>query len=53
MVNDYITIHVFAPICHRDKIQRKGVDYEVGPVEEFDFQGQLMYRRALCRRLLG
>jgi len=53
VVNDYITIHVFAPIRHRDKIRRKGVDYEVGPVEEFDFQGQLMYRRAVCRRLLG
>jgi len=53
VVNDYITIHVFAPIRHHDKIRRKGVDYEVGPVEEFDFQGQLMYRRALCRRLLG
>jgi hypothetical protein len=52
-VNDYIAVHVFAPIRHRDKIQRKGVDYEVGPVEEFDFQGQLMYRRAVCRRLLG
>jgi hypothetical protein len=53
IVNDYITIHVFAPIRHHDKIRRKGVDYEVGPVEEFDFQGQLMYRRAVCRRLLG
>jgi len=53
VVNDYITIHVFAPIRHHDKIQRKGIDYEVGPVEEFDFQGQLMYRRAVCRRLLG
>ena len=52
-VNDYIAVHVFAPIRHRDKIRRKGVDYEVGPVEEFDFQGQLMYRRAVCRRLLG
>lgn len=53
VVNDYVTIHVFTPIRHRDKIRRKGVDYEVGPVEEYDFQGQLMYRRAVCRRLLG
>ena len=53
VVNDYITIHVFAAIRHRDKIRRKGIDYEVGPVEEFDFQSQLMYRRAVCRRLLG
>lgn len=52
-VNDYVTVHVFAPVRHRDKIRRKGVDYEVGPVEEFDFQGQRMYRRAVCRRLLG
>jgi len=53
IVNDYLTIHVFAPIRHHDKIRRKGVDYEVLDVQEFDFQGEAVYRKAVCRRLLG
>jgi hypothetical protein len=53
IINDYLTIHVFAPIRHHDKIRRKGVDYEVLDVQEFDFQGETMYRRATLRRLLG
>jgi len=53
IVNDYITIHVFSAIRHHDKIERLGIAYEVGPVEDFRFQGKTMYRRAICRRLLG
>jgi hypothetical protein len=53
IINDYLTIHVFAPIRHHDKIRRKGVDYEVLDIQEFDFQGETMYRRATLRRLLG
>jgi hypothetical protein len=53
IVNDYITVHCFAAIRHHDKIERQGIDYEVGPVEEFRFQGKTMYRRAVCRRLVG
>ena len=53
VVNDYITLHTFAPIRHHYKIRHKGTDYEVGPVEEYSFQGQLMSRRAVCRRLIG
>jgi len=53
IINDYLTIHVFAPVRHHDKIRRKGVDYEVLDVQEFDFQGETVYRRAVCRRLLG
>jgi hypothetical protein len=53
IINDYLIIHVFAPIRHHDKIRRKGVDYEVLDVHEFDFQGETMYRRATLRRLLG
>jgi len=53
VINDYLTIHVFAPIRHHDKIRRKGVDYEVLDIQEFAFQGDVAYRRALCRRLLG
>jgi len=53
IVNDYITIHVFSAIRHHDKIERQGIAYEVGPVEDFRFQGKTMYRRAVCRRLIG
>jgi len=53
IVNDYLTIHVFAPIRHHDKIRRKGVDYEVLDIQEFDFKGETVYRKAVLRRLLG
>jgi len=53
IVNDYLTIHVFAPVRHHDKMRRKGVDYEVLDVQEFDFQEETIYRKAVCRRLLG
>lgn len=53
IINDYLTIYVFAPIRHHDKIRRKGVDYEVLDVQEFAFQGETAYRKAVCRRLLG
>ena len=50
--NDYVRIYVVSGIAHRDKIVCKGVEYEVGPVEEFRFLDKLMYRTALCRRLI-
>ena len=53
IIDDYVTIHVFAPIRYHDKIRRKGVDYEVLDIQEFDFQGEPLYRKAICRRLLG
>jgi len=53
IINDYLTVHVFAPLKHHDKIRRKGVDYEALGVQEFCFQGEIMHRRAVCRRLLS
>jgi hypothetical protein len=53
IITDYLAIHVFAPIRSRDKIRRKGVDYEVTELQEFDFKGDTLYRRAVLRRLLG
>ena len=53
IINDYITVHAFAPIRHHYKLQHKGIDYEVGPVEDYSFHGQLMSRRAVCRRLIS
>jgi len=53
IIKDYLTIHVLAPIRHHDKIRRKGVDYEALDIQEFAFQGDILYRKAVCRRLLG
>jgi len=53
IINDYLTIYVFAPVRHHDKIRRKGVDYEVLDIQEYDFKGETIYRKAVCRRLLG
>jgi hypothetical protein len=53
ILTDYVVFHVFAPVRHHDKIRRKGVDYEVTELQEFDFQGDTIHRRAVCRRLLG
>jgi len=53
VVNDYITVHAFAPIRSHYKLRHKGIDYEVGPVEDYSFRGQLMSRRTVCRRLIG
>lgn len=53
IIKDYLTIHIFAPIRHHDKVRRKGVDYEVLNIQEFAFQGDILYRKATLRRLLG
>jgi len=53
IINDYLTIHTFAPIRHHDKVRRKGIDYEVLDIQEYDFKGETIYRKAVLRRLLG
>jgi len=53
ILTDYLVLHIFAPIRNRDKIRRKGVDYEATELQEFDFQGAIIYRRIVCRRLLS
>jgi len=53
IINDYINVYVFAPLRHHDKIRRKGEDYEVLGVQPFDFQGETLYCKSVCRRLIG
>jgi hypothetical protein len=53
VVNDYLTLHVFAPLRHQDKIRRNGVDYEVTSVQEFTFKGEPAFYKATCRRLIS
>jgi len=53
IITDYLLAYVLAPVRHHDKIRRKGVDYQVIELQEFDFQGDTYLRRAVCRRLVG
>jgi len=50
--SDVIRVYTVFNIAHRDKIAFDAKEYEVGAVEEFRFQNQLMYRTAVCRRLI-
>jgi len=53
LVNDYINVYAFAPLRQHDKIRRKGEDYEVLGVQAFDFQNEIAYFKASCRRLIA
>jgi hypothetical protein len=53
VTNDYLTLHVFAPVRRRDKIRRSGEDYEVVSVQEIVFKGETAFRKATCRRLIS
>jgi hypothetical protein len=49
--NDYLVLHVFAPVRRHDKITRNGTDYEVTGIQDFTFKDQVAYRKATVRRL--
>jgi hypothetical protein len=51
MVNDYLVLHVFAPIRRHDKVNRNGTDYEVMSIQDFTFKDEVAFRKATCRRL--
>jgi hypothetical protein len=51
IVNDYLVLHVFAPIRRHDKISRNGTDYEVISIQDFTFKDQVAFHKATCRRL--
>ncbi|MEM4700665.1 MAG: hypothetical protein QXZ51_00800 [Candidatus Bathyarchaeia archaeon] len=53
IINDYITVYTFIPLRQRDKVKRKGVDYEVLGVQAFDWKGETAYFKSNCRRLVG
>jgi hypothetical protein len=53
ITNDYLVLHVFAPVRHGDIAQRNGVDYDVQSVQEFTFKGDVAFRKLVCRRRLG
>jgi hypothetical protein len=51
LVNDYIVLHVFAPIRRHDKVTRNGIEYEVTSFQDFAFKDEVIFRKATCRRL--
>ncbi len=53
VTNDYLTLHVFAPVRCRDKIRRNGEDYEILSVQDFTFRGNFAFRKAVCRRFIS
>jgi hypothetical protein len=53
VADDYLSLHVFAPLRRRDKIRRNGVDYEILSVQDFNFKNDLVFRKAACRRLIS
>ncbi|RLI20535.1 hypothetical protein DRO54_06065 [Candidatus Bathyarchaeota archaeon] len=48
---DQIKVYVYMPIRNRDQIEWKGHRYEVGPVQEYSFRGETVYRASVCRRV--
>ncbi len=53
VTTDFLTVYTFIPVRHHDKIRRHGVDYEVAAVELFRFQGEPLYSKSVCRRLIA
>ena len=51
LVTDYLTLHTFTPLRRRDKVCRKGMDYEVLTVQDFTFRNQTVFLKANLRRL--
>jgi hypothetical protein len=53
MLNDYLAAYTFLPMRNKDKIRRKGEEYEVQTVQAFDFAGETAHFKSTCRRLVG
>ncbi len=51
ITNDYLVLHVFAPIRRHDKVTRNGIDYEVTGFQDFMLKDEVVFRKATLRRL--
>lgn len=49
--SDQIKVYVYFPLRNRDRIEWKGRLYEAGPVQEYSFRGETIYKAAVCRRV--
>ncbi len=53
IVNDYLTLHVFAPVRRHDKVTRNGIDYEATAIQDFTLKGEVAFKKVTLRRLLN
>jgi hypothetical protein len=51
IINDYLVLHVLAPIRRHDKITRSGIEYEVTSIQDFTFKDEIAFRKVTLRRL--
>lgn len=51
MESDQIRVYVYFPLRNRDRIEWKGKIYEAGPIQEYSFKGETVYKAAVCRRV--
>jgi hypothetical protein len=51
-IDDYITLYVFSPLKHHDKIVVKSVGYIVIKVQDYRFQSDVEYIKVSCRRMI-
>jgi len=51
METDQIKVYVYSPIRNRDRIEWRGHLYEVGPIQDYSFRGETVYRASVCRRV--
>jgi len=52
VIEDYVTVYVFSPLKHHDKLVFRSIAFQVIGVQEFRFQGDVIYVKAFCRRLI-
>jgi len=53
ITEDHITVYSFLPVRVHDKIRRRGVDYEILTVQVFDVNGDPLYSKSVCRKLIS
>ena len=53
LIEDYITVYVFASLRQHDKLRWKGKDYEAQSVQPFSLKGEKAHFKVVCRRLIS
>lgn len=53
LLNDYLAFYTFVPVRNRDKIRRKGEDYEIQTLQPFTYENQTIYFKSIARRLVA
>lgn len=53
ITEDHITVYSFLPVRVHDKIRRAGIDYEVITVSVSDLNGDPIFYKSVCRKLIS